>query len=101
MRIGLEACFCIGDADHVEQLGGSFFGAVLVEISVKVQRFSDLATNREHRVERCHRILEDKADLTATDLSKFLGRKLQQILVSELSGATDDFTRRHRNQAKQ
>ena len=50
-------------------------------MQVQFQRFRDLATNRQHRVERCHRILEDHGDPVAADVAELVLAHLQQILT--------------------
>ncbi len=51
--------------------------------TVLFQRLGDLAADRQHRIERGHRLLEHHADLTTADLAHFCSRKLHDIATGK------------------
>ena len=63
-------------------------------------RFGELKADGQDRIERCHRLLKDHADLTAADLADFLFAQRQKIAAVEPDAATDDTARRRRNEAQ-
>ena len=65
MRILLEPLLGIGDADQPQQFGGARVGVLLVHPEMELQRLDDLQPDRQHRVERGHRLLEDHRDFAA------------------------------------
>ena len=64
------------------------------------ERFGDLPADRQDRVQRGHRLLEDHADIRTADLADFLVRKLQQIPPGKQDFALCDAPGRIRNQAQ-
>ena len=66
-RVLLDALGRVGDADHVEQLDGSGPGVLAAQLAMAAEHLDHLAADREHRVERRHRVLEDHRDLPAAD----------------------------------
>ena len=52
---------------------------------MNAQGLADLLTDGEERVERCHRLLEDHADLSAADPPQLRGRR-----PDELTGLEQD-----------
>ena len=61
---------------HFERL---LRGFLLAHILVDYERFAELAFNGEHRVERCHRLLEYNGDLVAADIIHLLLRELGEV----------------------
>ena len=50
---------------------------------VRHHRLGDLVADRQHRVQRRHRVLEDHRHVAAADLAELLLRQLQQVLALE------------------
>src|SRR5712691_508466 len=57
---------------------------------MRLDRFGDLITDAEDRIERGHRLLEDHRDVVAANLLHLLLRELEQILAPELDLALGD-----------
>ena len=72
VRIVLQAHLRARDPDLVEQLGRAPVGLVAVHREVGLERLADLPADRQHRVQRRHRILEDHRDLAAADRAQLL-----------------------------
>src|SRR5262249_14975929 len=64
-RIGLEPRLWLRDAYFREQLDGAAAQRAAGEPEMLAQHLADLEADREDRVERRHRLLEDHADLLA------------------------------------
>ncbi len=98
MRILRQAPFGVRDADVVEYGDGAFPRLVLRDGFVLAYDFHDLHADREHRVQRCHGLLKNHADLAAADLAHVFPRQCQQVavLVEDLAG--HDAAGRARNQ---
>ena len=63
-----------------------------------LERLGDLPLDRQHRVQRRHRLLKDHADLAAADLAHLLLGQLQQVAAVEPDFAPGDPSRRVRDQ---
>ena len=63
------------------------------------QRLGDLAADREHRVERRHRLLEDHRDVVAADVAHFPFGQVEQIGALEADRAFDDAAWRRGDEA--
>ena len=61
-------------------------------------RLGDLVADREERIERGHRLLEDHGDLVAADRLHLLLLEIEQVAALEAHGAADDAARRIGNQ---
>ena len=72
-----------GDADRGEQFDAALGGGGVVEFEMLLQRLDQLGADREHRVERGHRVLEHDRQRPAAQLAQFLRRELQQVLPVE------------------
>ena len=59
----------LGDADQAQHLDRARFGRRAVEALMQRERLGDLPADREHRVERRHRLLEDHRDVVAADVA--------------------------------
>ncbi len=101
MGVGLEALLGGRDADQLEELDGPGFPLFGRRVEVDAQRLLDLKPDGEHRVERCHRVLEDEPDLAATNRAQCVDVELEEILVGVNGFAGDDLARRHRDQPQQ
>ena len=59
------------------------------DLEMRTHRFGDLMPDREHRIERTHRFLEDHADLPAAHTAHVGFAKLYEVatIKQNLSGA--------------
>ena len=99
VRILLDATLRERHAHEVEQLDRALARLIVTDAGiVRRDRLGDLVTDREHGIERRHRILEDHRNLPTADLLQLLLRHGQEIatLVERLSA--HDPPRRHRDQ---
>ena len=69
----------IGKSHRLEQLGRATLGVTPVEPEMPTHVLGQLATDREHRVERRERILEDHRELPAGHLAQLPARQPQQV----------------------
>ena len=68
---------------------------------VRRERLVDLVADREHRVQRRHRVLEDHRDLAAAELAELAASASSSGLLPLYSASPlDDPARRHGNQAE-
>src|SRR5207249_11870424 len=58
------------NADTVQRLGGLRLGLLPAHPEVRLERFADLTADRQHRVQRRHRVLEDHRDLAPADAAQ-------------------------------
>ena len=63
MRISGQAVFGVADADFVQQFDNAGAGSVAFQLLVQAKAFPNLGFDRVQRVQRCHRLLKDKADV--------------------------------------
>ncbi len=75
-----------------------FSAAGAVAAAMLLDRLGDLPADRQHRVERGHRLLEHHADLAAAHLAHLVVGKLHQVAAVEHNLARDDAPRRARDQ---
>jgi hypothetical protein len=94
----LKAAFRIRDTHPAQQLDRAVSRLVTRHVIVAPDCLDQLIPDRDHRVQRCHRILEDHRDVLAADpLHLALGQG-SEITPHEADGATDDLCRRVRQQ---
>ena len=60
------------------------------------QWFDQLITDRKYRIERCHRILENEADIASAHFPQRFRVKVEQVLPFENCRSRHDFCGRHR-----
>ena len=82
-----HASLRLRDADGVEQLDGAGARRPPRRATVDAQRLLDLAADREDRVERGHRLLEDEPDLGAADLLHLALAERHQVASVETDRA--------------
>ena len=82
----------LGDFDELQHLDGFLVGGGLREILVQPQRFGDLVADRQHRVERGHRLLKDHRNVVAADIAHFVFVELQQVFPLQRDRAADDLS---------
>ena len=83
MRILRQPLLGRGNADGREQFDAALAGGGVVELEMLLQRLDQLRADREHRIQRGHRILEHDRQRAAAQLAQFLRRELQQVLPVE------------------
>ena len=81
----------VNDAQHLDAF---VCGIATAEPFMQPDQFRDLLANGEHRIERCHRLLEDHRDLLAANLPHLFGREVQQVDAVIADLARDDAARR-------
>jgi hypothetical protein len=88
VRILPETAFRVCDAYRLQGTKG--FGArfALSDGAVRADRFAELTANRQHRVKRGHRLLENHGDLAAADFSHLAFGKGDEITFSQPHFAT-------------
>ena len=72
-----------------------------VHTHMQHQRLLELLPDGKHRVQRCHGVLENDADLRASHEADLLVRHLEQILPDEGGLSADDLSRRRGDEAQQ
>src|SRR5947208_12689898 len=98
VRIIMHAAFRIGDLHQLQHLDGAGQGVLFRQALMAAQAFGDLLADRQHWVERGHRLLEDEADLLGADIVQFVARERHEVAALEQDLAVDDAARRHRDQ---
>src|SRR5882724_11362102 len=98
MRIFLDTATRIGNADQIEQFDRPRQGCHLRSTAMHEDRFRDLPADREHRIERTHRILKDHCQPVATQEAHFIVGQLHQVATLEQDFTADDFSGRVRNE---
>ena len=87
MRIFVEPAFGGGNADDIHQLQGPGPPLPAVQRGMRDQVFLDLQADRQHRIERRHRLLENHRDLAAADAPKLFIRHGNEIATAPLDTA--------------
>ena len=90
MRILVEPPFGVGNADELQELDRARFRLRVVHPHMDRQRLGDLQPDREQRVERRHRLLEDHRDVAAADLAHLLVVEVEQVAAVEHDAALRD-----------
>ena len=74
-------------------LNGAIESFLLRDFVVLQDHLHDLHADREHGIQRRHRLLEDHADFVSANLSNVFPGQLEQILSLVDDRAADDFSR--------
>ena len=90
VRVLIEAAVRVGDADEVEQLAGARSSSIAVHVEVDLERLHDLLADRQHRIERCHRLLENHGDVAAPERGHLRFRDFRQVAALEQHAAAGD-----------
>ena len=90
-----EAGAAVADNQHSQTAGPT--GPVLMQD----HHLLDLVPDRQQRVQRCHRFLEDHGDLAAPHRPHLVIRELQQVGAIHLYAARGDLPGRHGDQPHQ
>ena len=83
VRVVVGAPARLRDADLLEQLDRRALAPPCVEPEVRLERLADLPPDRQHRVQRRHRVLEDHRDLPAADRPQLGVRAAEQVAAFE------------------
>ncbi len=94
MRILPQPPAGIGDADHFEQLQGAALGVSASRALMLFEHFGYLAADRQHGIERGHRLLEDHPDVAAADQAHLGLGERQQVAAVEQDLSRHDPSRR-------
>ena len=98
VRVLVEPVRGVGNADECEQFDCARLGLGGTHVQVNEQRLHQLQPDRQYRVQRRHRLLEDHRDVAAAHLAHLLVVEFQQIAALEHDTALDDPRRVRRQQ---
>ena len=83
----------------LEQLSGAALGLLLVHFLVQLKSFRKLSSDGQHRIQRCHRLLEHHGDAVAPDVPHLGVVHLQEVFALEDHLSGDGPTRRRWDEA--
>ena len=89
VRVVVHATVRLRDADQPEQVDGPLGRRLLGDVLVRLDHLDDLPADLVLRMQAGQRVLEDHADLGATDLAQLLVAHLQQVFALEQRRAAD------------
>ena len=98
VRIIVHARSGIGNPHELQHPNRPIECFLLRNVFVLEHHFHNLHADGEYRVQRSHGLLEDHADLFATDLADFVPGELQQITSFIDDGSSRDFSGRIRDE---
>ncbi len=90
MRILFEPARAVRDADKLQQFERARRRLLVGHFEVNLQGLHHLLADREHRIERGHRLLEDHRDVAAALLAHLLFGEVEQVLAFEQDLALRD-----------
>ena len=93
--IGLDALLGSRDLHPLHQRHGLGQSIGLVHATVLAEHLGDLPSDREHRVERTERVLEDHGDLGSAQLAARFPVHLEHVVAAVADGAPRDRGRGH------
>lgn len=82
----------IGNAHLRQRIDGAPARLLGAHLLMRFDRQTDLGADRQHRVQRHHRILKDHGDDLAADRSQFMGRQAHQFPPLQPDRASNDTT---------
>ena len=82
-----------GDFDPLEELRCASLRLLAAHVEVRLKGLAELPADRQHRIQACHRVLEDHCDLPTPQPAERPIVQLQQVLVCEPRRARVDTTR--------
>ena len=100
MRIFVRPALRLGDVDLAQHLDGAVHRVAFREALVERDGLANLPADREQRIERGHRLLEDHGNLVAPDILHFGLGRFEEVPSLQPDGAADDAARRARHQAQ-
>ena len=83
----------LGHAHEPEHVHGALPCIAPGQALVANERLRDLATHRDHRIQRCHRLLEDHRDLASAHLLHLRLGEVQEVVALEAHRAARDAAR--------
>ena len=86
----LSPALRIGNPHHAQELDRPRARLFAAHGEVLLQGFGELSPDRQHRIERGHRLLEHHGDVLAADLADFLIVQLEKVPALEANAAADD-----------
>ncbi len=89
MRIFVQPPFRVGDTDDGHQLQCPCTALAATEAGMSAEIFLDLQSDRQHRIERRHRLLENHRDFAAADAPELLVGHGDQVAAAPLDAAGD------------
>ena len=89
------------DPDHIEEGDGPLARSRVIQPTVRLEPFGDLAPDRENRVQARQRILKDHPDPCTADSPKRLFRQPYQLTAFEANASGRDAPDALREQAEQ
>src|SRR5262245_46917791 len=100
MRVAVGALLRLWYRYASQHLHGHPHRLALAHALVHGDRLADLATDREERIERGHRLLEDHGDVVAADALHSALIDFEQVPALEADCPADDTARRIGNQSE-
>ena len=101
VRVLVDAPLGERHADELEQLDRPLAGGLFADLGVMHHdRLRDLIADREHGIERRHRVLEDHRHLPTPDVAQPLLRHLEHVVALEDRLAARDASRRCRDETE-
>ena len=101
VRVGAEGLGPVRDAHLLEQLERTALGGAAVEAEVVPDVLGQLPADREHRVQRRHRILEDHREVAPGELAPARGGEGEQVAPVEAHAPLDGgAVRQHAEQSQ-
>ena len=101
MRVAGQAAFRVGDPHLLQRLDGTAFRLGPADLEVVPHRRRQDPADGQHRVQRCHRILEHHGDLPAAHRADLLAAQADQVLPAVDHPALHDRPRRQQPQQRQ
>ena len=87
MRILLEPALAVGDADEPQELERALARLRLAHLEMDEQRLHDLLSDRQDRIERGHRLLEDHGDVASAHRAHLVVGEIEQVAPLEQDAA--------------
>ena len=81
VRVVVEPLLGFGDPDRLQQRDGDLVGLLAPHVEVIADVLGQLTPDRDHRVERCHRVLEDHRHLGTPEDFLLLGRLADHLVA--------------------
>ena len=91
MRVLIEPPLRIGDADQLQEFDCARLRFRVGHAEMDLQRLFYLKADREDRVQRRHRLLEDHRNIAAADFAHLLIVEIEQRAAVEYDAALRDF----------
>ncbi len=100
VRILFDAPARFVDTDQFQKLDRTFLGLGLGHIQMRHHGLGQLQADRQNRVQRGHRFLEDHGDVAAANFPNLVLGAERQVLALEADFTADDLAGRLRDQTQ-